>query len=369
MKRENFDHGCPEETWEAARAEARDAMVAVAARRRLIAYSDLVAEIRSLDLQPQSDHLAHMLGEISMAEHEAGRGLLTVVVVHKHGDQMPGPGFFELARSLGHNTKDREAFWIGELEKVYGAWSTDRKAERTTCQRSVIGRGGDVNGVRLAICCADIGSIKNDNFGWAVVCGERQRLGKTIDGLVEEVVGCLAAGVKVALGFECPLWVPVPDDPSGLTAGRVVDGNKPWSAGAGASAMAAGLTETAWILREIRRGLRDKGASLPSTYLDWTGFADADAGVFLWEAFVTGEAKATIVAADAADTSGNAADALIACKEFAARQPNPAADSDGEPSHSVRSLIGAAVLWSGWSRDLALLGAKCLVVKPAGPTT
>ena len=128
MKRDNFDQGYPEKAWEAARAEARDAMIAVAARRRLIPYSDLVAEIRSLDLEPQGDHLAHLLGEISTAEHAAGRGMLTVVVVHKHGDQMPGPGFFRLARSLGRDTKDPEAFWIGELEKVYGAWAPGRKA-------------------------------------------------------------------------------------------------------------------------------------------------------------------------------------------------------------------------------------------------
>ena len=129
MKRENFDHGFAEEAWEAARAEARQAMIAVAARRRVIAYSDLVVEIRSLDVEPQGDPLAHLLGEISTAEHEAGRGMLTVVAVHKQGDQMPGPGFFQLARSLGHDTKDREAFWIGELDKVYGAWSAGREAD------------------------------------------------------------------------------------------------------------------------------------------------------------------------------------------------------------------------------------------------
>ena len=54
-------------------------------------------------------------------------GALTLVVVHKHGDQMPGQGFFRLARSLGRETRDQEAFWIGELEKVYGAWSAGRK--------------------------------------------------------------------------------------------------------------------------------------------------------------------------------------------------------------------------------------------------
>ena len=128
MKRDDFDHGYPQEAWEAARAEARDAMVSVAARRCLIAYSELVAEIRSLDFEPQEDRLAHLLGEISTAEHEAGRGMLTVLVVHKQGDQMPGAGFFELARSLGHDTTDREAFWIAELEKVYGVWSAGGNA-------------------------------------------------------------------------------------------------------------------------------------------------------------------------------------------------------------------------------------------------
>ncbi len=104
-------------------------MIAVAARRRVVAYSALVTEIPNLDLEPQGERLARLLGEISTAEHGAGRGMLTVVVVHTHGDQMPGPGFFQLAQSLGHDTKDREAFWIAELEKVYGAWSPGRNTQ------------------------------------------------------------------------------------------------------------------------------------------------------------------------------------------------------------------------------------------------
>ena len=129
MQRDNFNHGYAKKEWEAAKAEARQALITVASRRRVIAYSDLVAEIQSLALDPQSPQLAHMLGEISTAEHDAGRGMLTVVVVHKHGDQMPGPGFFQLARSLGHNTANREVFWIGELERVYRAWSAVREAD------------------------------------------------------------------------------------------------------------------------------------------------------------------------------------------------------------------------------------------------
>ena len=219
-----------------------------------------------------------------------------------------------------------------------------------------------MNAEGLAIYCADIGSIKRDNFGWAVVHGDRQRGGKEIGELVDDVVGSLAAGIKVALGFECPLWVPVPNNPSGLTDARVVDGNKPWSAGAGASALAAGLTETAWILCDTRRCLKDGGVPPPSRYLDWEEFTRADTGIFLWEAFVTGAAKAT---AGDTDKDQHVADALTACKAFAARLPGPAAGSPSEPPRAVRSLIGAAVLWSGWSQDLDLLRARCLVVRPA----
>ena len=45
-----------------------------------------------------------MLGEISSAEDAAGRGMLTVVVVHKAGDMQPGPGFFR----AGKTTKSKD---------------------------------------------------------------------------------------------------------------------------------------------------------------------------------------------------------------------------------------------------------------------
>ena len=123
MIRAIFDHGFSEEKWDAAKAQARQAMVAVAARRALITYSDLVDKIEACELEPHGGHLAHMLGEISTKEDKAGRGMLSVLVVHKSSDKRPGSGFFELARSLGYDTSDREAFWIRELQKVYRTWS------------------------------------------------------------------------------------------------------------------------------------------------------------------------------------------------------------------------------------------------------
>lgn len=99
MRRESCEHGFLSEEWEAAKEEARQALIAVAERRRVIAYSDLVAEIRSLDLEPQSDHFAQMLGRNLDGRSKRRRGVLTVVVVHEQGDQTPGPGFFHSART------------------------------------------------------------------------------------------------------------------------------------------------------------------------------------------------------------------------------------------------------------------------------
>ena len=141
MKRASFDHGFSEQDWEAAKAEARNAMVGVAARREVICYSDLVNEIETFGLEPQSAQLAHMLGEISTEEAQAGRGMLTVVVVHKFGDLMPGPGFFELARSLGYETADRDTFWIGELARVHKTWSCPERAIGRRRTPSCGGRG------------------------------------------------------------------------------------------------------------------------------------------------------------------------------------------------------------------------------------
>ena len=123
MLREGFNHGFPDDLWNAAKEEARQAMIAVARRKSVISYSDLVGEITSCHLEPNGTPLAHMLGEISSEEDKVGRGLLTVVVVHKSGDMKPGSGFFRLARSRGRRVVDEEQFWIEELCDVYDTGS------------------------------------------------------------------------------------------------------------------------------------------------------------------------------------------------------------------------------------------------------
>ena len=114
-----------EHEWELAKAEAQKEMTSVAKRKDLITYTDLANEIQSLRFEPQDPAFHKMLGEISTSEHQAGRGMLTAVVVRAH-DGRPGPGFFRLARDLGERFKDPEMFWAMEVAKVCQAWSGQR---------------------------------------------------------------------------------------------------------------------------------------------------------------------------------------------------------------------------------------------------
>jgi len=71
--------------------------------------------------------------------------------------------------------------------------------------------------MNVTVACADVGSIKNDNSGWRL----RDRIdpsdgaleGDSIDELVETIVERVEKGRSVALGFECPLFIPVREPP------------------------------------------------------------------------------------------------------------------------------------------------------------
>ena len=110
--------------WNKAKEEMRRILIERAKVRGMISYSELVAQMRTIYITPESYALAAMLGEISRAEDAVGRGMLTVIVVHKSGDMQPGPGFFELARELGRDTSDVLKCWVDELKKVHAYWNS-----------------------------------------------------------------------------------------------------------------------------------------------------------------------------------------------------------------------------------------------------
>jgi hypothetical protein len=121
----------------------------------------------------------------------------------------------------------------------------------------------------VVVYCADVGSIAQRRFAWARgTPGSRIEEdfggGDEIADLVEEVVRDLDDGQLVALGFECPLFVPVPEDPQDLGRARPIDRDRSSSAGPGIAVLGVGLVQVPWILRAIRSS---RGAT-PS-YLRW----------------------------------------------------------------------------------------------------
>jgi hypothetical protein len=205
----------------------------------------------------------------------------------------------------------------------------------------------------LVVFCADVGSVAHGKFGWA---RSAENSARDIDevhdhskpsDLVRAVCRELGGGRPVALGFECPLFVPVPTDDLSLGRARAGEGNRSWSAGAGSGALTTGIVQAAWVLDAIRQQ-----TDATDLWLDWSAFLTVRRGLFLWEAFVSGAAKGAT----------HVDDASIAVAAFVAALPDP---REGESITAERplSLIGAAAMWSGWSTDDELLRVAPLVVR------
>lgn len=100
----------------------------IARARSMIAYSDLARRVgMPTDAHTLRDLVGWLLGEISSCEHQAGKPMLSAIVVTKE-DGLPGSGFFHLAVDLGKlragaNRKARMTFWRKELRRVYSAWA------------------------------------------------------------------------------------------------------------------------------------------------------------------------------------------------------------------------------------------------------
>ena len=119
-------HGFQDIEWKQAVQQATNILTDVARySANPITYSELTEQITYVDLRPHDKRVGYLLEEISRAEHAEGRGMLSVLVVHKSGDKIPGKGFFELARDLGEDVSDEVAFWVKEYGKVSKYWRVE----------------------------------------------------------------------------------------------------------------------------------------------------------------------------------------------------------------------------------------------------
>lgn len=204
------------------------------------------------------------------------------------------------------------------------------------------------------VFCADIGSVRTGRFGWArgTPGGDAFVLGESMEELAHAVARDLQSGALVALGFECPLFVPIRERPVDLTRARRGDGNRPWSAGAGCAVLAIGVPQVVWVLRQVRR---EVGDGFPS-YVEWGEASTERPGLFLWEAFVTGGAKAT------GGTGLHARDAELAVHAFLEALPD-VDEANAIEADDVQSLVGAALVRTGWTDRVEALAEPCLVIR------
>jgi hypothetical protein len=184
--------------------------------------------------------------------------------------------------------------------------------------------------------------------------------------MADYVAGKLAEGHPVALGFECPLWIPLTADQNNLTNGRAEDGNRAWSANGGALVLATSLPITAWTLRRIRVALIERGLSherIPVA-ADLTTFQENPQGLLLWEAFISGNNKAADYE-DLPERQKHIADAHLGARAFIRRWRAPVAQSKvPDAPDETLSLIGMALLRSGWTHDISILHRPVEIVRP-----
>jgi len=114
--------GFSPEAWRAAKDEVRIILIGCAKHRSFITYSLLAPQIRAIDVEYHDPRLNALLGEVATDEEQRGRGLLSVLVVHKLDDMQPGKGFYELAKWFNRKITDHTLFWVSEFNRVFDYW-------------------------------------------------------------------------------------------------------------------------------------------------------------------------------------------------------------------------------------------------------
>lgn len=82
--------------------------------KQLVNYLPLA---KSLKLFSGGKQLAEALGTIMEEDHRAGRPL-TCALVTSSTSGMPGKGFFDKARALGHQFPDDQVFWQTQCQAL-----------------------------------------------------------------------------------------------------------------------------------------------------------------------------------------------------------------------------------------------------------
>lgn len=216
--------------------------------------------------------------------------------------------------------------------------------------------------MKRAIYAVDIGSTRckpgcGPNFAWARVDPENPSLVSTstsIDALAVRLISDLNEDCSIALGFEAPLFIPVPEESAALCYGRKNEGSRSFAAPAGLSVTALGVHEAAWVLRRIAQSC-DETVQFATNPASWPPTGNSPI-LFCWEAFVS----------DRAHSESHLRDAATAVMAFLSAERNLQAATKIAADNPL-SLIGAVALWSGLTEDKAVLHGSTVVIRPEVP--
>lgn len=220
----------------------------------------------------------------------------------------------------------------------------------------------------MRVVGVDIGSVKSPpKFAWAAVDSPDRPLlshGDDPEGAVHALTQSLTEDGRAVLAVEAPMAIPVPapnnDEWRWLGRARAGEGNRPWSAGAGAGVLATGITQTAWMLSRLHTLAPHVTATTQPHR-----FAAGRAHLLLAEAFVSATGKPVPVTG-----SQHAADAEAAARATLSYLTH---GPDGFPHvtctpHRPLNLLAALACWASLPVPDDELHLDVLVIRTQ-PTT
>jgi hypothetical protein len=213
------------------------------------------------------------------------------------------------------------------------------------------------------VYAVDIGSTRCEpgqqpRFAWAGVdpdAPDTTLVGSSdIEELCDHLVTDLSERRSVALGFEAPLFIPVPVAAANLCRGRTNEGSRSFAAPAGLAVTALGLHQAAWILRRIQQSC---GAFVGFTVAPTAWPPNSETTIlFCWEAFVS----------QGAHSATHIGDAATAVMEFLAHEADLQA-ANAVTAEEPFSLIAAAAMWSRLNVDVEAIRQPVVVLRPTKP--
>jgi hypothetical protein len=214
----------------------------------------------------------------------------------------------------------------------------------------------------IRVVAVDIGSVRPPSkFAWAAFDapgGDLVNTGEDPETAVSMLTPALLAGGQAALLLEAPMTVPVPgtkpDAWRQLGKARDGEGNRPWSAGAGAGALATGLAQGAWMLRQLAAAV--PGLTATTQPGSWRR---GHAQLLLAEAFITGAGKHEPL--PAGQHAADAAAAGLALVELLDSPQTLTSAVRCSPQESF-NLLTAMALWAELRIDPDELRAEVLVI-------